>query len=420
VSKKLAADLVIVNANQMCTLRGPRRARIKDELQHLGTVPKAAVAMEHGKIVAVGSTEEIRNRVDTKYVETVDATGKTILPGFVDPHTHLIFAGSREDELVQKIKGATYMDILREGGGIHRTTTATRNASREKLGELAKKRLDRMLALGTTTVEAKSGYGLTVKDEIKCLEVVKRIDGQHTVDLVPTFLGAHVVPPEYQGDPGGYIDHIIGDMLPKISEKKLANFCDVFCDEGIFNADQSLKLLKEALVYGLTPKMHCDEIKDICGIGVAAEVSAASVDHLVVTSDENFKVLAKQMIIGVMLPGTPFMLMENKYPRARKMIAEGVPVALATDLNPNCWTESMQMIITLACVQMKMTPAEAISASTINAAYAIGCGDRVGSIEVGKKADIIILDMPNYMQIPYRFGGNNVDLVIKSGKIVVE
>jgi imidazolonepropionase len=417
---KIKADLLIINGHQMCTLRGPKHPRCRDDLRHLGTVPKAAVAMDHGKIVAVGSTEELKNKVDRRFVEIVDASGKCIMPGFVDAHTHALFSGSREDEFARKIQGASYMEILSEGGGILRTMFATRNASKQRLSAATRGRLDRMMAFGTTTVEVKSGYGLSTKDEIKSLEVIQTIDRKHPIDIVPTFMGAHVVPPELKGDADAYIDIIIEEMLPVIEERKLAKFCDVFCEEGVFNAEQSRRLLLKAIEHGLEPKMHCDEMADIGGIGVAIDVGAESVDHLAVTSNKNMKRMADNGIIGTLLPGTPYVLMNNKYPNARKMIDLGVPVALATDLNPNCWCESMQMIISLACTQMRMTPEEAISAATINAAYAIGMDHKVGSIEIGKKGDIVILNAPNYLHLPYRFGTNLIHTVVKSGKVVYE
>lgn len=420
MSKKIRADLMIINGHQMCTLRGPKGPRVLEDLQHLGTVPKAAVAMDRGKIIAVGSTEELKNKVDRRFVEVIDATGKCIIPGFVDPHTHAIFHGSREDEFARKVQGATYMEILEEGGGILRTMFATRNATKGQLRSELVKRLNMMLRYGTTTAEVKTGYGLSKRDELKCLEVIKEVDKRHMMTTVPTFMGAHVVPPEYSGDQAGYIDHIIDDIFPPIMERKLAKFCDVFCEKGVFDAETSKRLLTEGKNFKMTPKMHVDEIEDIGGIDVAVDVGARSVEHLVVTSKENMKQLAKEKIIGVLMPGTPYTMMDNKYPKARAMIDCGVPVALATDLNPNCWTESMQMVISLACTQLKMTPEEAISAATINAAHACGMGKKVGSIEIGKMGDIIILDAPNYMHLPYRFGTNLISTVIKSGKVVID
>jgi imidazolonepropionase len=420
MTDKIRADLLVINANQMCTLRGPKRPRVREELRHLGTVPKAAVAMERGKIVAVGSTEELKNKVDRRFVEILDASGMTILPGFVDPHTHALFYGSREDEFAMKVQGATYMEILRDGGGIQRTMVATRNATKQQLTSTLRQRLSNMLRYGTTTVEVKSGYGLNTKDELKMLEVIKEVDRKHPMTVVPTFLGAHIVPPEFRGRADDYVALMIDDMLPKIEERKLAKYCDVFCEKDVFDTVQSKRLLAKAKEHGLAPKMHIDEIEDIGGVGIAVDVGATSVDHLIVTSASNMTCLAEKGILGVLLPGTPYVMMNDKHPNARALIEHGVPVALGTDMSPNCWTESMQMVSSLACTQLRMTPEEVITASTINAAYAIGLGDKVGSIEVGKQGDLVLMDGPNYMHLPYRFGTNLVKLVIKAGKILVD
>ena len=420
MTDKIRADLLVINANQMCTLRGPKRPRVREELRHLGTVPKAAVAMASGKIVAVGSTEELKNKVDRRFVEILDASGMTILPGFVDPHTHALFYGSREDEFAMKVQGATYMEILRDGGGIQRTMVATRNATKQQLTSTLRQRLSNMLRYGTTTVEVKSGYGLNTKDELKMLEVIKEVDRKHPMTVVPTFLGAHIVPPEFRGRADDYVALMIDDMLPKIEERKLAKYCDVFCEKDVFDTVQSKRLLAKAKEHGLAPKMHIDEIEDIGGVGIAVDVGATSVDHLIVTSASNMTCLAEKGILGVLLPGTPYVMMNDKHPNARALIEHGVPVALGTDMSPNCWTESMQMVSSLACTQLRMTPEEVITASTINAAYAIGLGDKVGSIEVGKQGDLVLMDGPNYMHLPYRFGTNLVKLVIKAGKILVD
>jgi imidazolonepropionase len=384
-------------------------------------VTDGCVAVSEGRIIAVGKTADVEGKVETSpETRTIDATGKTVIPGLVDPHTHLVFAGSRENELSMKLEGKSYLDILNSGGGILRTVRMTRTAGTDELFHDAKTRLDRMLAFGTTTVEAKSGYGLDVATELKCLEVISSLDSEHVLDVVPTYLGAHAVPPEFSEEPDNYVDLVVNDVIPKVAEKKLALFCDVFCEKGVFSVEQSRKILEAGKAYDLTPKIHADEIVHLGGTELAASVSAISASHLVQSSDTGIKALAESGVIATLVPGTPFALMHNKYPKARHMIDTGVPVTLATDLNPNCWTESMQFIITLACYNMKMLPSEAIVASTINAAHAIGRAQEVGSLEVGKKADIVILDCPNHMHIPYRFGGNLVETVIKNGDIVVE
>jgi imidazolonepropionase len=335
------------------------------------------------------------------------------MPGFVDCHTHAVFAGSREDEFIMKLQGMSYMEILERGGGILKTVRETRKASKKTLFELTKKRLDKMLKHGTTTVEIKSGYGLTTKDEMKLLEVMNELGKKHPVDVIPTFMGAHAVPPEFKTD--DYVDLIVEDMLISTAKKGLAEFCDVFCEKGVFSIEQSRRILVEARKLGMKPKIHADEITRTGGAELAAEIKAISAEHLLRSSKEGIRALARANIVAVLLPATSFCLRTN-YADARFMIEEGVPVALATDFNPGCMCESMQFVLNLACVQMRMTPAEAIVASTINAAYAIGRGKEVGSLEVGKKADILIMDVPNHKLIPQYLSVNLVKKVIKNGK----
>ncbi|UCE37426.1 MAG: imidazolonepropionase [Thermoplasmata archaeon] len=415
------ADLLIKNASELVTLAGDNsKPRVKEHMTELGVIKGGSVAVSGGGIVAVGKTENVEQKVNiTSDTRIIDAQGKTVMPGFVDPHTHLIFAGFREDELKLKLEGKTYLDILNMGGGILRTVRETRKASKEELLSNAERTLARMLCYGTTTVEAKSGYGLETETEIKCLEVIKYLNENHVMDLIPTFLGAHAIPPEYKEDVDGYVNLVVEETLPEVAEKKLAEFCDVFCEKGVFSVEQSRKILMKGKEHGFRPKIHADEIVQLGGTELAAEVEAISASHLVKSSDEGIKSMAEKEVIGVLVPGTPFALMQKEYPRARFMIDSGVPVALATDFNPNCWTESMQFMIALACYNMGMLPSEAIVASTINAAHAINRAQEIGSLEVGKEADIIILDCPNHMHIPYRFGGNLVETVVKDGKIDV-
>ena len=417
---KRKIDLLIKNASELLTIEGKNQSpRTKADMADLGMIKGGCVAVSGKKICAVGTLDIIEEQAEVSPdTEIMDAKGKTVMPGFVDPHTHLIFAGSREDELKLKLEGKTYLDILNMGGGILRTVRETRGASPEELFSSAKERLDRMLKFGTTTVEAKSGYGLEVKTEIKCLEVIKKLNEEHVLDLVPTFLGAHAIPPEYKDSSDDYVNLVIDNMLPEVAEKNLAEFCDVFCEKGVFSVEQSQKILKKGKKLGLTPQIHADEIVRLGGAELAAEVGAISASHLVRSSDKGIEMMAKSGVIGVLVPGTPFALMQTEYPRARDMINAGVPLALATDCNPNCYTESMQFMIALACYNMKMLPSEAIVASTINAAWAINRASEVGSLQVGKKADIIILDCPNHMHIPYRFAGNLVETVVKEGKVV--
>lgn len=415
-----AVDLIIKNANELLTLKGENRPRTEWRMNELGIIKGGSVAVKGDKIFAVGTDEEIEWTVEVSDdTRIIDAAGKTVMPGFVDPHTHLIFYGSREDELHMKLEGKSYLEILSIGGGILRTVRDTRKASEEELYNTAADVLDRMISFGTTTVEAKSGYGLDTETEIKSLDVIEKLNRGHTVDLVATFLGAHAIPHEYEGNPDGYVNLIIEDMLPKIKERKLAEFCDVFCEEGVFSVEQSKRILLAGKEFGLQPKIHADEIVQLHGTELACEVGAISASHLMKSSDIGIMEMALGGIIGVLVPGTPFALMQKEYPRAREMIDSGVPIALATDFNPNCWTESMQFMIALACYNMGMLPSEAIVASTINAAYAINRGEEIGSLEVGKKADIIALDVPNHLHIPYRFGGNMVETVVKGGEVIL-
>ena len=402
-------DILIKNANELITLKGSNSPRKKKEMSDIGVVKNGYVAIKNGVITEVGKNLKIK-------AETViDAKGKTVMPGFVDPHTHLVFSGSREFELDWKLKGMSYIDIKKKGGGITYTVDKTRKASTDRLFDEARLRLDKMLSYGTTTCEAKSGYGLNTETELKILKVNKKLDDTHPVDIVSTFLGAHAIPREYPVS--DYVKTVIDEMLPKAS--KYAEFCDVFCEKGFFTYKQSKKILEEAKKYGLTPKIHADEIVDTSGATLASEVGAISAEHLLMVSDKGIKDMAKAGVIGVMLPGTPFCLMMKEYAPARKMIDSGVPIALATDLNPNCYVENMQFIIQLACFNMKMTPAEAITAATFNAACAINRQKQIGSIEKGKQADIIILDAPNHLYIPYHFGINHVETVIKKGLILI-
>lgn len=401
-------DIFIKNASELITLKGYNTPRVKKQMSDLSIIYNGSIAINDGKIVETGKNLNYNAEI------TIDAAGKTVMPGFVDSHTHLVFGGSREFELDMKLKGFSYMDILKKGGGIFYTVDETRKASNDSLINQSKNRLDTMLLHGTTTCEAKSGYGLDTKTELKLLTVQKKLQEIHPMDIVSTFLGAHAIPKEMGSDE--YIDLIIDDMLPKT--KGLAQFCDVFCEKGVFTREQSRRILEAGKNYSLTPKIHADEIVDTGGTALAAEVGAISADHLLMSSDTGLKAMAKSGVIGVLLPGTPFSLMMKKYSNARKMIEFGVPVALATDLNPNCWTENMQFMIQLACLNMKMTSAEAVTAATFNSACAIGSNDRIGSLESGKQADILILSCPSHTFIPYHFGVNLVDAVIKNGSII--
>lgn len=421
-SKDIIPDIVIKHANELVTMNSKFGVpRISKAMKELAIINDGAIAIKDGKIIFVGTTKELMKivKMDEKTIQ-IDATDKLVTPGFVDPHVHLIFAGSRENELTMKLAGKTYLEILEAGGGILKTVRETRKATIEELVENGKNILDKMLKHGTTTVEAKSGYGLSTKDEIKSLEAVRVLDKQHPIDLVPTFLGAHAIPPEFKGRTDEYVDLVISEMLPKVAEKGLAEFCDVFCEKGIFSIDQTRKILLAAKNLGIKMIIHIDEIVDTNGAALAAELKAVQTGHLLQSNDAGLKAMAKAGVIAILLPGTPFCLMMKDYAPARKMIEYGIPVAIATDLNPNCWTESMLMTIVLSCYNMKMSPAEALTAATINAACAIQRENEIGSLEVGKKADIAIFEVPNHYFLSYQFGINLVSKVIKNGKIVVE
>ncbi|MFX1477546.1 MAG: imidazolonepropionase [Promethearchaeota archaeon] len=415
-------DLVILNANELITMNTMFGApRIGKEMKELAIINDGAIAIKDDRIIFVGTSDELISKYTIgKIPEKIDASNKLVTPGFVDPHTHIIFDGTRENELAMKLEGKTYLEILKEGGGIMNTVRETRKASLEKLVHNGKKILDHMISNGTTTVEVKSGYGLNTENEVKLLKTAKILNEEHAIDIVPTFMGAHAIPEEYENRTDKYIDLIISEMIPRVVKENLAEFCDVFCEKGIFSIEQTRKILETGKRYGLKPQIHVDEIVDLNGARLAAEVNAIQASHLLKSNKQGLEALAEAGVIATLLPGTPFCLMLNDYAPAKKMIDLGIPIALATDLSPNCWTESMQMIITLACYKMKLSPAEALTASTINSACAIQRQDEVGSLEIGKKADIIIFDVPNHNFIPYHFGVNLVSKVIKSGKIVID
>jgi imidazolonepropionase len=416
---KEEADLLIENASELLTIRGgTEKPRLGKSMRDLGIVRDGSVAIRNGRIVALGKTDEIKEKFESS--ESIDASRKVVMPGFVDPHTHLVFAGSREDEFEMRIEGTSYMEILRRGGGILKTVRETRRASKEELLESCKKTLDVMLEHGTTTVEAKSGYGLTATDELKCLEVMKPANEEHPIEIVPTFLGAHAVPPEYKDNPDEYVNLITDEIIPKVAARKLAEFCDVFCEKGVFDVEQSRRILLKGKEHGLKPKLHADEMTRLGGAELAAEMQAVSAEHLLFSSDDGLRAMAEQSVVAVLLPGAAFMLMMERYADARRMVELGVPVALGTDYNPSCLVESQQIVISLACLQMRMTPAEAIVAATINAAHAVNRSHDVGSLELGKRADIIVLNVPNHNFLGYRFGVNLVDKVIKDGRLVVD
>jgi imidazolonepropionase len=411
-------DLLIINCKELLTMRGASsKPKVGQQLDVVGIIHDGAIAICDERITDIGETKTLKVRYkDCSNI--IDASGKVVSPGFVDCHTHAVFGGSRERELVEKIRGKTYLDILKEGGGILSTVRDTRKLSVDELVKKTKIHLDNMLAHGTTTVEIKSGYGLDLENELKILKVIKVLNETHPIDIVPTFLGAHVVPEEYKTNPDQYVSLLI-DMLSEV--KEYAKYCDVFCDSGAFTVEQSKRILTEAKERGLGLKMHINEFKNIGGARLGADLGVVSADHLDLITDGEIDELVKTNVIGVLLPGVNFYLMNNNYAPLKSILKKGLPIALATDFNPGtCPTENMQIIITIACLEMKMSPEQALNASTINGAHAIGVANEVGSLEVGKIADIIMFDIPDYNYIPYHFGVNNVEKVIKRGKLLVD
>jgi imidazolonepropionase len=418
----MSTVLFIRNASQLVTLQGSSKAPlVKGAMSELGIIENGSIWVEGGVIQAVGTDEELlavyKGRLGE--AEVIDASGRIVTPGLVDPHTHLVFAGSREQEFNMRLQGATYMEIMNSGGGIHATTRATQIASYEELFQESFKRLNQFLLHGVTTVEAKSGYGMEWETELKQLEVAKQLNEKHVIDVVPTFMGAHAVPKEYKENPDKFVQLLIDEMIPKVAELGLAEFNDVFCEKGVFTPEQSKLILEAGKRHGLIPKIHADEIEPYEGAELAAEVGAISADHLLKASEKGMKAMAEKGVVGVLLPGTAYFLMAESA-NGRKMIDLGVPVALSTDCNPGSSpTVSLPFIMNLGCLKMGMTPAEVITATTINAAHAINRGKEIGSLEVGKKADITIFNVKNYMLLQYSYGVNHTDTVVKGGQVVV-
>jgi len=413
--------MLVHSATQLLTLKGgPQRGR---DLGTLGIIQNGAVLIRDEKIVAAGSTDELRAAY--KDEPTLDASGCVVMPGFVDPHTHLIWAGDRANEFEMKMAGKPYLDILAAGGGIISTVRQTRTASIESLIAQTRPRLLRMFAHGTTTVEAKTGYGLQTATELRLLKALIALEDESPLDLAITFLGAHAIAPEYQDDPQGYTDLVCDTMLSTVHDWWQTHapnhplpFVDVFCEDRAFNLNQSRQILTKARELGFPLKIHADEFDNLGGASLAVELGAVSADHLVKTSDADIKTLGESDTVAVALPCTPFGLAEKDYTPARKLIEANAILALATDCNPGtAWNESMQFVIALACRMMGLTPAQAIAASTINSAHAIRRADIIGSIEEGKQADLLILDVPDYRSLGYRFGTNLVRQVVKRGRV---
>ncbi|SCZ05306.1 imidazolonepropionase [Alkaliphilus peptidifermentans] len=412
-------NILIKGASEVVTCSGSH-AKFGKEMADLNVIHDGSVVIRDGVIEAVGKTEDIIKKYNEKDFQVIDATGKAVLPGFVDSHTHLVFGGYRAEEFSWRLRGDNYMEIMERGGGILSSVKATKAATKAELYYAAMRRLDSMLSFGVTTVEGKSGYGLDLDTEIKQLEVMTEVDDNHPIDVVKTFLGAHAVPPEYKGKEDEFIDFMIEDVLPIVAEGQLATFCDIFCEKKVFSVDQSRRLLRKAQELGMKVKLHADEIIQLGGAELAAELGAVSADHLLQASDEGLKQMRDKGVVATLLPGTAFSLKEN-YARARYMIDNGNAVALATDLNPgSCFTESIPLIFALATLYMKMTTEEAITAFTINGAAALDMADTIGSLDVGKKGDVIILEFPSYHFIPYHIGVSTVEKVVKNGILVFD
>lgn len=407
------------NAAEVVTCSG-REAKRGQEMSELHIIPDGTIVIEDGIINAVGKSNEVLADIDEAQYEVISAAGKAILPGFVDSHTHFIFGGYRAEEFSWRLRGDSYMEIMQRGGGIINTVKATREAAREELFESGKQRLDSMLSFGVTTVEGKSGYGLDYETEIKQLEVMAELDEKHAVDVVRTFLGAHAVPKEYKGREDEFIEYLTDNVLPVVAERKLAEFCDVFCEKNVFSIVQSRKLLREAQKLGLGAKLHADEIVQLGGSELAAEIGAISADHLLQASVQGVTDLAKAGVVATLLPGTAFSLKEE-CARGRYMIDQGCAVALATDMNPgSCFTESIPLIFALAVLYMNLSIEEAVSALTINGAAAVGRADTIGSLDVDKQGDLVILEFPSYKYIPYHIGVSSVEKVVKRGVVVFD
>ncbi|WP_019155803.1 imidazolonepropionase [Robertmurraya massiliosenegalensis] len=418
----MSKPLWIKHATQLATLatkqEGPRS---KEAMSELGLIEDGSLWIENGIIQAVGTTKDIEKQYEKRLTEAevYDAKGLLVTPGLVDPHTHVVYGGSREREFEMRLEGATYMEIMNEGGGIHATARMTREATEEELIEQTSKRLDSFLQHGVTTVEGKSGYGMDLETELKQLRVMKKLQKEHAIDLVSTFMGAHAVPFEYKGKEDEFVTYLIDEMLPLVAREKLAEFNDVFCEKGVYTPAQSERILEAGKTYGLIPKIHADEIEPYGGAELAAKVGAISAEHLLKVSEEGMIKMAEGNVIACLLPATALYLREEAA-KGRKMIDAGVPVAISTDCNPGSSpTTSMPLVMNLACISMRLTPAEALTAATYNAACAINRQQVIGSLEVGKLADIVVWKVSDYRELQYLFGVNHVKAVWKKGVQVV-
>lgn len=417
---KPVADLILTGAAQLLTLSGPA-PRVGARMQDLGIVADGAVAVGSGRIIVAGPRDEVLAAVEpAPDAAWLDAGGRVVTPGFVDPHTHLVFAGGREAEYEARIEGVSYEEIARRGGGINSSVRAVRKAGFHELLARTRCHLDSMLAHGTTTAEAKSGYGLSTEAETKQLEVLAALE-DHPVTLVPTFLGAHAIPPEYEGRADEYVDLLVEETLPEVARRGLARYCDAWPERGIFTIEQARRIFEAAKRLGLRLRLHADELSDFGAAALAAETGADSADHLIYASRTGLEAMRRAGTVATLLPGTSWSLQLPSGAPARDMIEMGLPVAVATDFNPgSCMTENMGMAISLACTELRMLPSEAITAATVNAACSLNLGTEIGQLSPGYRADMIVLDTDDYRHLPYHFGVNHVRTVIKRGVVVAD
>ena len=410
-------SLAVLHASQLVTLAGPKRPRVGAEMSELGIIRNGGMLIRDGTIDMIGPSNEIEKK--SRDAEIVDASGRVVLPGFVDAHTHLVFAGNRLDDFERRARGETYAQIAKAGGGIWSTVEKTRAANDIDLLEQAKKHAGWFLKCGTTTVEAKSGYGLTVDDELKILRVIRRLKDETPLEFVPTFLGVHAIPHEDRQSPQRYVDLVINEMLPRVAKEKLAEFCDVFCEEGYFDIERSREISTAAKKLGLKLRIHADQLSNSGGAKLAGELNATTADHLEKTEEQGIAAMKAGGVQPVLLPGSVYSLGSTCYPRTREMIETGLAVVIATDFNPGSSpSPSMPMMLSVACTQMRMSPAEAMTASTINAAYSLGRGDKIGSIEPGKLANFSIFDCEDYRELAYWFGFSQTSSVYVNGERV--
>ncbi|MDF2633334.1 MAG: Imidazolonepropionase [Pelosinus sp.] len=411
-------SLLIKHAAEIVTNTGTVAKKGAD-MNHLKKITDGAIMVKNGIIEWVGATADLPVG-NEKNLEIIDASGCSVIPGFVDSHTHFVFGGYRPEEFFWRLSGTPYLEILERGGGILNTVEATQSMEYDAMVQTASKRLDAMLAMGVTTVEGKSGYGLDLDTELRQIKAMGELNNNHAVDVVPTFMGAHAVPPEYRGREDDYVAFIVEKVLPAVVGQGIAEFCDVFCEKGVFSVEQTRKILQAAGALGLKSKIHADEIVSFGGAELAAELAAVSADHLLQASDKGIADMAARGVVATVLPITAFCLREQ-YARARTIIDSGGAVALATDYNPgSCFSHSIPMLIALAAIQLRLSPAEILTALTLNGAAAVGRADRIGSLERGKQADIIMLKYPSHLFLSYHVGMDIVDKVIKKGQVVVD